>query len=337
MHHHPKNRLSYILAVTAAVCAAGCGGCQQEQPVSVPPLGGENATPPAAAPVSSPEATPVEAPKTPAADKPVEAAPAKAAETAPAKAPEAAPAEAPAKPADKAPEKVEPKTAEAVKEEAAPKPATGTKPAEAAKNTNDLARQDFKANGAAAPDVAKDLAKQLAAFEIPAHYGTNHGELIVMVEAPINESDVPVDTQEVRNQIRAVLTESNSKLKPAVTLQGTKRATARIRAIHLGFEPESRALGLIPTTNPNDAPDIMVNTTVTKEGEQIKLTVYAKETRNGKPVWVGSKYLNSPSVVVAPVKPAEEAKPAPEAKASEAKTADTEAKAPEAKADEGSM
>lgn len=270
MQYRQKNRLSYILAVSAVACAMGATGCQHE-PDRVPSLS-EPASPASSESAKPEEAKPAETPKAPEATKPAEAP--KPAEEAP-------------KPAVKADEKPAAVVLPAT-------PGSGTPVASA---TEEKSRSAAPAESATA--AAKDLGTQLASFEIPSVFGAAHGRLVVQVNLPRNDSESPVDDLGVAKAIRESLS-ANSKLESSNKLHGASRS-GRVKAIHLAFEPESRALGLIPSSKLSDAPDVIVNTAVSRVGDELLLTLTARQTQTGKVFWTSSKPITSASVLVAPV------------------------------------
>ena len=189
---------------------------------------------------------------------------------------------------------------------------------------------DFKPTAEGAPAVAKDLATQLAAFEIPNTYGAKHGRLVVQINRVRNDSEIPLENTAVTNAMRDALG-ANAKLVAADKLYGAS-SSGPVKAIHLAFDRESRALGLMPTSKLSDAPDVIVSTSVARVGQELRLTLVAKETAKGQIIWKATKPITSASVVVTPAAPVTEPAPAPaptgEAPASEPAPAPAAPEAP---------
>lgn len=377
-----KSRLSYILTVFAGLCLVGCGGCKQKQAEDVPAMNQEQpaadeAAKAAAAAKAADEAKAAEEAKAKAAadeaaakaakekadaDAKV-AADAKAAEDAAAKA--AADAKAAEEAAKAAHEKQEAEAMAAAKaaaeaqakadaeaqaaaekhaaEEAAAKAAAEAEAKAAAEAAAKKApdASSTKVGVSEVPALAKSMATAFASTEIPNIFGSDHGRIVVQVNRTSNTTDLAVDRAQVYKAISSAF-EGVSDVITTDNVNG-RHNVKQPKAIHLAFEPECKALRIIPSRSVQNAPAVIVNSAVTQDDKGAVLTLKAVDSSNGKVIWTESKPLSGEAVVQVATAEGKcescgecehegkgEDKPAPAAPEADAKPA--EAPAPAAKA-----
>lgn len=288
MPHRNNSRTALILSAFSAICLLGAG-CKQSVD-EVPPLNGESSSPDAGARAQAESDAKAAADVHAAANLKAKAdaeaavAEAKSAAEADARAAEAAKAraDASAKVAeddpykDAAPDSVVP-SAKTVGVAATPAPV---------RNGADAATGTDAATGA-----ASELASRLISTGLSEHFGVNHGRLVVQVNRATNHTDLTVNRAEVLRVMQdAVSGKGGEGVVSSHSIQGDWQVD-KPKAIHLAFDTESRALGLLPGQKLSDAPAVIVNTVVKKAGSGFELAVSAVDTRSGKVFWTDSNPL----------------------------------------------
>ena len=333
-----KSRLSYILTVFAGFCLVGCGGCKQKQAEDVPAL---NQTPAAAAPAvvaddSAAKAAAEEAAAKAKAEDAAKVAKEKAdadakaaaekqaAEDAVAKAKAEADAKAAAEAAKAAHEKQEAEAIAAAKTAAEAQAKAeeeaklaAAKAADDAKAVEDAAAAKAAAEAAAkpveavapgaavavdaVPALAKSLTTNFATTGITNTFGATHNRVVVQVNRTTNSSDLAIDRAEVTKSVASAF----DCVKDVITSDNVngKHNVKQVKAIHMAFEPESKALRIIPSQSLSNAPSVIVSSAVAQGETGAVLTVKAVDTRTGKAIWTESKNLageTAPAAVEAP-------------------------------------
>lgn len=288
-----KSRMAFILSVFSALCLFGAG-CKQ-QADDVPALNKESPAPDAFA---QSDADAKAAGEAKAAEDAKVAADAKAKAEADAKAADTKAADG-AKAADaKVAEDV--KSPEAVADEKAAENAKAAADAKTAPESEDASKGAVsdsatpavaaKSASDNAPVLAAEFASQIASTELSKHFGDNHGRLVVQVNRATNRSDVSVNRSDVLKVMQDAFT-NKERVISTNSLRGPAQVK-RPKAIHLAFDVESKALGLIPDHKLTNAPSVIVNTVVEGSGKDAKLTVSAVDARTGKVFWSDSKALD---------------------------------------------
>jgi hypothetical protein len=137
--------------------------------------------------------------------------------------------------------------------------------------------------------IASDLASHLASAEIAKHFGAGHGRLVVQVNRATNRSNLTVNRSEMLRVMQDAVVKTKDVVSTA-SLRGPGQVK-RPKAIHLAFDVESKAIGLVPSYKIGDAPAVIVNTLVEDSDKGAKLTVSAVDARTGKVFWTDSKSL----------------------------------------------
>lgn len=263
MSHSTHNARLSVSLLTAA-CLALVAGCKSSAPQDVPPA--------EAAAVAQPEVAP-------AADAmKVESAPAKPAET-----PKADPAPAPVE---------TPKPESAKPAEPAPPVCPACEgggcvaPDAAAKSEREA---DLKAlQSSHAGTVAAVLAGEFKSF-VSTSRTENAPRVVVQVNRVGGFDTAEVNRNAVTGDINAALS-GTPGIVTTDALYGNS-ATGRTKAILDAFEPESKALGLLPTRRLSDAPAYIVTTKVVKGEKGLVLEMQAVDTASGKAAWSASHAL----------------------------------------------
>ncbi len=320
-----KCRIAFILSVFSAICLLGAG-CKQHVD-EVPALNKEPAAPDALVPTDGENTAKANAEAAEEAKIAAEAKAAEeanmAAEDAKIAAEEAKIAAAEAKAAEemKAAEAAkvaaEAKAAEEVKAAGAAKvAASDAKPVEVAPTeepthpapmtqqaavpvTAEVA-DDSSCEDTVCPDSAKAcvdsvsgtaalLASRLVDVELPVHFGARHGRLVVQVNRAVNRSSLSVDRSEVLRVMQdSVDLKHDENVVSSHAIRGDMKVGG-IRAIHLLFDVESKALGLISGNKLADAPSVIVNTLIENSDNGPRLKVSATDVHTGKVFWTDTK------------------------------------------------
>ncbi len=262
----PTARLS--VSLLTAACLALVSGCKSATPEDVPPVDAASATPAEVAP-PAPEAVPAkpaEAPK-------VEPAPAEAPK------PDAAKPAEPA-PVDGAKTEAEPPVCPACEGAGCAAPDASAK----AEREADLKALQSSHSGT----VAAVLAGEFKAF-VSSGRAENSPRLVIQVNRVGGLDTAEVNRNAVTGDINLALS-GTSGIVTTDALYGNS-ATGRTRAIHDAFEPEAKALGLLPTRRLSDSPAYIVDTKVVKAEKGLVLEMQARETASGKVAWSASHAL----------------------------------------------
>ena len=332
-----KSRLSYILTVFAGFCLVGCGGCKQKQAEDVPAL---NQSPAAVAPaVVADDSVAKAAAEEAAAKAKAEdaakvakekadadakaAAEKQAAEDAAVKAKAEADAKAAEEAAKAAREKQEAEAVAAAKAaaeaqakaeeegkiaaEKAVADAKAVEEAAAAKAAADAAAKPVEAAapvaGAAVavdavPALAKSITTNFATTGITDTFGATHSRVVVQVNRTTNSSDLAINRTEVTKSVSSAF----EGVKDVITSDNVngKHNVKQVKAIHMAFEAEAKALRIIPSQSLSNAPSVIVSSAVTQGEKGAVLTVKAVDTRTGKAIWTESKNLAGEAAPTAP-------------------------------------
>lgn len=282
MPHRNNSRTALILSAFSAICLLGAG-CKQSVD-EVPPLNGESSSPDAGARAQAESDAKAAADVHAAANLKAKAD----AEAAVAEAKSAAEADARAAEAAKARADASAKVAE----DDPYKDAAPDSVVPSAKTVGVAATPAPVRNGAdAATGAASELASRLISTGLSEHFGVNHGRLVVQVNRATNHTDLTVNRAEVLRVMQdAVSGKGGEGVVSSHSIQGDWQVD-KPKAIHLAFDTESRALGLLPGQKLSDAPAVIVNTVVKKAGSGFELAVSAVDTRSGKVFWTDSNPL----------------------------------------------
>ena len=330
-----KSRLSYILTVFAGLCLVGCGGCKQKQAEDVPAMNQEQpasddaakakaaadakAAEEAAAKAKADAEAEAKAAKEKADAEAKAAAEKQAAEEAAAKEKAAADAKAAEEAAKAAHEKQEAEAMAAAKaaaeaqakadaeakaaaekhaeEEAAAKAAAeaDAKAAAEADAKKAPAAASTKVGASEVPALAKSMASAFATTEIPNTFGSDHGRIVVQVNRTSNTTDLAVDRAKVYKAISSAF-EGVTDVITTDNVNG-RHNVKQPKAIHLAFEPECKALRIIPSRSVQNAPAVIVNSAVTQDDKGAVLTRKAVDSSSGKVIWTESKPLSGDAEV----------------------------------------